>query len=389
MDSVTQAFDPIEAVRSSCRQLCQQPPGTLFVTIDNSALDQFASNLAQRVEDLRSLTNNNSNSNSADDSLPFHDPEIEWKNIHFATLEDELSAHATLHLLNIGHGHKRMLKELGLGRYKDGTAGSAFVTMLQGVGRAATSSGGAMTAQRMATWPPSDTCEFFGLPESSQLANQVTTVLKETGVILLNKGFKSLGSLILEMLTNHSANANAPTVTTVNEFVAFLVTLIPAFYDCAEYTLCNGTQITVHIYKKAFMLARDVATRFNSSRQMMQPLLLANVESLTVMADNVLPAVLRSRGVLHLSKEGQDIMQRNDGVIPARSKLEIELRAVSIEACEQIVAAINNNSKEEEGSVNFNKVTAAELDLWLWGVLGKEKGLRSAPRHFCPDTIFY
>ena len=51
-------------------------------------------------------------------------------------LEEEITACAILHMLNIGHGHKHRLKELKLGRYKYGGYGSAYVTVLEGIGRA-------------------------------------------------------------------------------------------------------------------------------------------------------------------------------------------------------------------------------------------------------------
>ena len=65
----------------------------------------------------------------------YHDPAEEWANAGWvpASLDTELDGILVLHLLNIGHGFKKELKAVRLGRYKHGEYGSAHVTMLEGV----------------------------------------------------------------------------------------------------------------------------------------------------------------------------------------------------------------------------------------------------------------
>ena len=55
--------------------------------------------------------------------------------------------------------------------------------------------------------------------------------------------------------------------------------------------------------------------------------------------------------------------QGADVSLPAGSGLEVELRAVSVEACGRIVGAVN---AKLEGT-DEQRLTAALLDLWIWG----------------------
>jgi hypothetical protein len=77
----------------------------------------------------------------------------------------------------------------------------------------------------------------------------------------------------------------------------------------------------------------------------------ADVDRLTVFADNLLPHVLRVEGVLHYAPE---LAERVDaGVeLPAGSGMERELRACTVHACEGIAARLG--------------VPPRTLDNWLW-----------------------
>ena len=61
--------------------------------------------------------------------------------------------------------------------------------------------------------------------------------------------------------------------------------------------------------------------------------------------------------------------------------LKIELRATAVEACKCLVRLVNKSV--------VVKTTTAELDWWLWGILGKEEGACDTPRHYVPTTIYY
>jgi len=373
--------DPITAVKNSCARIAALSSSR--VKINDEACEKFALDLVSRLGDLRASCCGGDESKKEDTT--FHDYEDEWTSLNNninttgrrenpVTIEEEVSAMATLHLLNFGHGHKQLLRELKLGKYKFGGYGSAYVTMMEGVGRATLK--GTMSSQRMVDWTPIETKEFFFLPSDCLLASQITDVLRETGSALLSKGYNSLGGFIIQILSSSTSN------NTVSSFVRHVIDLIPAFRDEGTYQLPDGEIMTVHFYKKAFLLANDIPFRFGLRGNMFN---LKGLESLTVMADNVLPAVLRAKGVLELDDAASEEIA--GGVLPMGDVLEIELRALSIEASEHIVSRVNQNLTKNGKNESF--LTCAELDLWLWGILGKEEGLRDAPRHFTPTTVYY
>ena len=95
----------------------------------------------------------------------------------------------------------------------------------------------------------------------------------------------------------------------------------------------------------------------------------ADVDRLTVFADNLLPHVLRVEGVLRYAPE---LAARVDaGVeLPAGSDMERELRACTVHACEGIAARLG--------------VPPRTLDNWLWN-----RGRDLPGRPHCTRTVFY
>ena len=62
------------------------------------------------------------------------------------------------------------------------------------------------------------------------------------------------------------------------------------------------------------------------------------------------------------------------------SEEEVALRATAVGACEAVLAACADLP---------DPVTTRELDLLLWGVMGKAEGHRQAPRHMTRGTWKY
>ena len=412
-------YDPIEAVRSSCAEVASV---SSLVAINDDACEVFASDLMLRLGDLRRLSGGDSDGKSDEKSntSPFHNYRDEWARMGWDPsssssssnvdllfeLEEEITACAILHMLNIGHGHKHRLKELKLGRYKYGGYGSAYVTVLEGIGRAIVESkqkkGQCCSSQRMKDWSPEDTERCFLLPKEELFAVQITKVLQETGTILLAKGHRSIGAFIISIASpsSNDKKEHGTAGISVSEFVRNLVETIPAFCDRGIYKRGDGCgTITVHFYKKAFLLAKDIASphRFSSLSNgsstdgggggcsgLSVSFDLQGLDKLTVMADNVLPAVLGAKGVLRVDDtKSKDIITMGTP-LPMGTELELELRALSVEACERIVGHMNKRLQHKS-----SPVTAMELDLWIWGILGKDEEFRNAPRHFTPTTIFY
>lgn len=85
-------------------------------------------------------------------------------------------------------------------------------------------------------------------------------------------------------------------------------------------------------------------------------------------------------GILELSKKLADHI--DSGKVLKPGEQEIELRAVSIVACDMIVEKAKQKYPQED---QFN---ALKLDHYLW-MLGKEDGFRQVERHYTREMVFY
>ncbi|XP_027361832.1 queuosine salvage protein-like isoform X3 [Abrus precatorius] len=82
-----------------------------------------------------------------------------------------------------------------------------------------------------------------------------------------------------------------------------------------------------------------------------------DINSLTIMADYIVPAVLRQFGVLKYSSTLASIIEASGEIGPGTEE-EVELRACSIHAVEKMRELISKKSGRQ--------VLSVELDLWLW-----------------------
>ena len=117
-------------------------------------------------------------------------------------------------------------------------------------------------------------------------------------------------------------------------------------------------------YKRAQIAANDLALAGVAT--------FADIDDLTVFADNFLPHVLRLDGVLVLDA---DLAARIDaGVLLAPGGAEeVELRACAVHACERLAARFG--------------AAPRVLDNWLWN-RGLEPTYAARPAHLC-RTVFY
>ncbi len=99
--------------------------------------------------------------------------------------------------------------------------------------------------------------------------------------------------------------------------------------------------------------------------------IIRDINSFTVVYDNVLPCILRALEVIIIPNK---LLHRIDSRQPLLAGYEeAELRAIAITAVEIMI---------EEGKGAF---WAREIGDFLW-TLGKETGYRSIERHATPDT---
>jgi len=306
--------------------------------------------------------------------------------LRFSDAEDELNFIAVVDLLNFASGFRKPLHALcGRGAYETICYGCLSLKL----------SGVEMDAQFMRSVMLTDIAQHFNLPLRMEqplnlgqngsstgsavttlvdtplrpLANMIAKVLNETGKILQEKECKNLAEFVLRTLSSTSTH-KAATLT------SSLAHTFPAFNDTAVY---GSEKKQVFILKKAQLLAGDIHRTLGGKDKLF---LMDDYERLTVFTDNVLPAVLRKLGILHLS---DSLAQKVDNgeLLPAHSEEEIELRVLSIQACEKIIETLREQHKDAR-----ELFVPAQLDYYLWTV-GKEPEFRACERHATVDTVYY
>lgn len=371
-------------VRSSCCLL-----DTAFVSVDLRACVRLSAQLLRRAAAA-----------PGDDpsSAPYHTGF--FAGLSFASLEDEVSAFCALDLLNFGSGYKRELRASQLGRYRHGEYGSAFVVMSEGVERAAREA--PWSALRMVSWRASDTERHFRLPEHpeppesaqgaalAELAALVNAAIRGAGRALVQGGHTSLGGFVLEHLGREASHGVRPSASSL---IDALVALLPALADVADIPAtaagavpasraagaragAGAPPLRVHLLKKAQLLVASLHAQLSRRDPRFD---FSDLHLLTVAADPVLPAVLRTRGCLVYAPELAACVDGQQPLPPGGVE-EVAIRAGAVAACEAILAV----SRAAGGALD-----ASSLDLLLWGVLGKSVQYRAAPRHIARQTFWH
>lgn len=201
-----------------------------------------------------------------------------------------------------------------------------------------------------------------GHTEIPLIQHRVTN-LRELGAGLLPCGDMPATTFI------ESADSSAITL------VQRIVGTFPSFNDAAAwpYATTGLPNNEVRFYKRAQILAGDLAGGLQGS-----PLaLFTDLDQLTAFADYKVPQMLRWLGGLAYDDDLARFVDHRVR-IAAGSRMEIEIRAATIVACDRIVGAMTSTGRQ---------ITAAELDWLLWS---RSQGLSSSasPYHLT-ETIFY
>lgn len=146
---------------------------------------------------------------------------------------------------------------------------------------------------------------------------------------------------------------------------AFMKRLIemPFYQDVSDY---KGEKIA--LYKRAQITVSDIAMALPHVAEAQ----FADIDSLTMFADNLVPHVLWVEGLLEYSPELRrtlDLAQR----LPANSAMEVEIRAVSVHAIEKLA--------------EYSGISPRYLDILLWEQ-GQNARYREQWRHRT-KTVFY
>lgn len=177
-----------------------------------------------------------------------------------------------------------------------------------------------------------------------------------------------LGRFVETELGGVYANLLAAAKLDAGAMVALLCRM-PMFRDVG---VLDGQE--VWLLKRAQIFVHDLAIAGAQSGRFE----IKGLERLTVFADNMLPFVLETNGVLRYDPGLSRQIGAGELLQPG-SRAEIELRAVSVHACELLRQALVARGHD---------ITARELDFALWncGVATPEEGDHRL--HLC-ETCFY
>jgi hypothetical protein len=157
----------------------------------------------------------------------------------------------------------------------------------------------------------------------------------------------------------------------------------------------------VYLMKKAQLIVAELYLRFGVGEGSEDSVFnFAEIERLTVMSDNVLPAVLRAHGVLVYSAPLAARIDANEKLTDREQ--EATVRAAAVVACERIVQEYNKSHNVVHGTGSSSSGAAASaadagapgpalttlnLDYHLW-LSGKNPDLRGLARH-ATHSIYY
>ncbi|KAG0215132.1 hypothetical protein BGX28_000837 [Mortierella sp. GBA30] len=318
------------------------------IHIDQEAITRFLTNLTQESWSKHSVANGM--------SFP----------LRFESLEQEVNILSLIDILNTGHGFRKELHE-------DSDRG-AFETIVFGIMSFHISST-PTTADALSKLTGWEVGSHFGITMqkdvpselahvtiskpsvASKLAGQIQGVLNETGRILKEQGFETLGGFVIDAAKKANGSGE--------KFSEILINTFPAFQDYAEI---DGK--TVYVFKKALLLASSLERRFAKTESMFA---FKDIQKSPIFADNVIPTLMTHLGILVLPENLKHTMEEGGETSVEES---YRLRAAAIDGCHEIVERAN---EQKIGTVNYGDkgMLAVDLDVYLWRV-AKEPQYRKA-----------
>lgn len=202
-------------------------------------------------------------------------------------------------------------------------------------------------------------------------AGEIAEVLGQTGnpavgalMTLFATSLNDLGRWVIDRFAGHypavPEEAGGSAVALVD-----LLTEMPMFRDTASY---RG--LDVWFLKRAQLTAVDLSLAFDGG----PPARFGDLDRLTIFADNLVPHVLRTDGLLTYSTELAEAVAAGR-LLPAGSEQEVEIRACAVHAVELLVPQL------------AGRASAADLDFLLWNK-GQHPAYRNLPRHRTRTTNY-
>ncbi|XP_073125822.1 uncharacterized protein [Henckelia pumila] len=194
----------------------------------------------------------------------------------------------------------------------------------------------AFDADRLQKYTGPELRKMLKWPRPLPLEDERVRLLHEVG-FELERSFEGKTSKLVESCQKSAA-----------KLVALISQHFPGFRD---HTVYRGHQ--VFLYKRAQIFAADLWGSFKGQQYGE----FNDIEYVTMFADYIVPAVLQQLGVLKFSTALSHAIMANVE-IHSGSEEEVELRACSVHAVEEIRELIHRKSRKQ--------VLSVELDLWLW-----------------------
>jgi hypothetical protein len=184
---------------------------------------------------------------------------------------------------------------------------------------------------------------------------------------LFATAWNDLGAFLSEHHAGRFENVVEAAAGSADRLVADL-SRMPLYRDVARYA-----GFDVPFYKRAQITAADLAVAFAGRG----PGAFSDLADLTIFADNLVPHVLRCKGVLSYSEPLSERIS-NAETLAWSSPEEVEIRASALEAVERLVGQL-----ADRGRV----ATAQQLDYQLW-THGQRPEIKAKPRHRTRSTFY-
>jgi hypothetical protein len=211
---------------------------------------------------------------------------------------------------------------------------------------------GPWDAARLASTSAEDCARVMGqnldVPEAAELMALFSRALNDLGEFLLKRfDGDSTGPIAA---ANHSAAR-----------LAEILIEMPLYRDVSHYA-----GFDVPFYKRAQLTSADLAAAFKGEGHGA----FADLDQLTIFADNLVPHVLRCEGVLVYAPELAARIGAGEP-LEAGSPEEVEIRAAAVHSVECCISLMRNAGV---------KMTARQLDTALW-TRGQLPSIKAHPRH--------
>jgi len=316
----------LDQVRASCHSVAVR---SVHVRIQEDRLAAYAASLPV-VEALQ----------------PTHDPASHY----LGHGEDTVAFFVTLDAINFGSGYFPHLRK------RPGMSGYFTVALSL---HDHYEQNGPLSAAELAGLTAEDCTVIFGQDPDNAVSRELmglfATALNDLGRYLQT----TFGGSFVRLVDRAGGSAE--------ELVRLLIQM-PYFDDVEPYG-----DLQVAFYKRAQLTAADLEIAFNGQG----PGHFTDLDRLTIFADNLVPHVLHSDGILWYDDGLAGRIDRAE-LIPARSVEEVEIRACAVQAVELLSAELLRAGRH---------VPPRGLDYLLWN-RGQQPYYKARPRHRT-RTVYY